>query len=59
MCDHLNLYQHDVALRNIDRDKNKTKISLDEKYNLTINFDLIGDVEKINISRKIGRKKEN
>ena len=59
MCDHLNLFQHDVALRNIDRDKNKTKISLDEKYNLTINFDLIGDVEKINISRKIGRKKEN
>jgi hypothetical protein len=59
MCDHLNLYHHDIALRNIDRNKNKTKISLNEKYNLTISFDLIGDVEKINISRKIGRKKDN
>jgi hypothetical protein len=59
MCDHLELCQHEISLRSVNRDKNKTKISLDEKYNLTINFDLIGDVEKINISKKIGRKKDN
>jgi len=59
MCDALNLEHHDIPLRNVDRDKNKTKISLNEKYNLTIHFDLIGDIERINISKKIGRKKDN
>jgi hypothetical protein len=59
VCDHLNLGQHEISLRSVNRDKNKTKISLDKKYNLTISFDLIGEVEKINISKKIGRKKDN
>jgi hypothetical protein len=59
ICDNLGMTVHDVPIKNSDRDKNKSRIQLNEKYTLTISFDLIGEVEKINISRKIGRKKDN
>jgi hypothetical protein len=58
VCDNLELLVYEFPIRNLDRDKNKTRIILDKKYNLTLSFDQIGEVEKINISRKIGRKKE-
>jgi hypothetical protein len=58
VCDNLELFVYEFPIRNFDRNKNKTKVELDEKYTLTILFDQVGEVEKINISRRIGRKKE-
>ena len=59
ICDNLEMTVYDIPIKNSDRDKNRSRIPLNEKYTLTMLFDLIGEVEKINISRKIGRKKDN
>lgn len=57
ICDNLNLSVHEFQIKNLDRDKNRTRVSLNENYNITLSFDPIGEVEKINISRKNREKK--
>jgi hypothetical protein len=57
MCDHLDIRSYEVTLMSSDRNKKRIRKSLDDNYNITINFDVVGEIENVKISKKIGSKK--
>lgn len=59
LFDNFNISVHDFPIKNLNRNKQKIKEDLDEKYSITLNLGPIGEVEKINISRKRGKKQKD
>lgn len=59
LFDNFNISVYDFPVKNLNRDKQKIKEDLDEKYSITLNLGPIGEVEKINISRKRGKKQKD
>jgi len=56
ICEDLDIKKYDIQLRSANRDKDKLIVHIDENYKATLFFDGVGEIEKINISRKRGEK---
>jgi len=56
LCDHLEMRSYEVQIMSSDRKKRSMRKKLDEKYNLVVHFDQIGEVDKIKISKNREQK---
>jgi hypothetical protein len=56
LCEDLDIKIYDIQLRSANRDKNKLIVHIDSNYKATLFFDGVGEIEKINISKKKGEK---
>jgi hypothetical protein len=59
ICDDLEIESFNIQLRSYNRDKNKLIVDIDPRYKATLTFDEIGEIEKINISKKRGGKNKH
>jgi hypothetical protein len=56
VCDDLNIETYNIQLRSANRDKDRLIVDMDPRYKTTLKFDGVGEIEKINISKKRGGK---
>ena len=56
ICDDLNIDVYNIQLRTANRDKDRLIVDIDPRYKATLEFDGVGEIEKINISKKRGGK---
>lgn len=56
ICEDLDIKKYDIQLRSANRDKNKLIVHIEPNYKATLFFDGVGEIEKINISKKKGEK---
>ena len=59
LCEDLNMEVFNIQLRTTNRDKDRLVVDIDSRYKATLKFDDIGEIDKINISKKRGGKPKN